>query len=258
MVTTGPNADLPAYEKPQVATRPKARTSSALRRTDKAVADLYAYFRGGDFNPDDPLPPESELCERFNLTTYTLRQAFARLRGRGVIVTVNGKGSFLAHPNQRPVITRDPADPFRDLTPVGTRNDGLIRADLLTAVDFGIRAGDRTYVSNQRYRHAVTGQLVYYVRTLPLSAVYDIEPEPDAFGDRATLLITLAVHYGKLQTHTRYRVITYVDAELATELALDPGAPVIEHRRLIQTARGRLLMTENETTQVTPYDIEQL
>lgn len=251
MVKTGPNTDRPAY-------RPKDGPGTARRSIEQVAAELRAYFRGGDFNPEDPLPTESELRARFDLTAYTLRQALTELRQTGVITTRNGKGSYLAHPSPQAVITRDPADPYRDLTPIGARNDGLARADLLTATDFGIRAGDRTYVSNQRYRHAHTDRTVYYVRTLPLSAVYDIEPEPDPFGDRAALLNALTEHYGQLHTHTRYRVITHPDAELALELDLDPDTPVIQHRRLTQTSRGRLLMIETEATPATGNEIEQL
>lgn len=82
-----------------------------------------------------------------------------------------------------------------------------------------------------------------------------IEPEPNPYGDRAALLAALTARYRPLETHTRYRVITHPDAELATELDLDPDTPVIQHRRLTQTARGRLLMTETEAAS---FEIEQV
>jgi hypothetical protein len=91
-----------------------------------------------------------------------------------------------------------------------------------------------------------------------VSAVCDFVLEPDAYGDRAALLAALTTHYGPLTTSTRYRPIINPDANLARELELDTGAPAVRHRRLIETARGRLLMTETEATPAFEEEIEQV
>jgi GntR family transcriptional regulator len=46
--------------------------------------------------PGDPLPSDSELCERFNVSRMTARQAVMRLVNDGAIYRVPGSGSFIA------------------------------------------------------------------------------------------------------------------------------------------------------------------
>jgi len=46
--------------------------------------------------PGDLLPSDSELCERFNVSRMTARQAVLRLVNEGAIYRVSGSGSFIA------------------------------------------------------------------------------------------------------------------------------------------------------------------
>jgi GntR family transcriptional regulator len=46
--------------------------------------------------PGDPLPSDSDLCERFSVSRMTARQAVQRLVGEGAIYRVPGSGSFIA------------------------------------------------------------------------------------------------------------------------------------------------------------------
>src|SRR5574337_1297444 len=74
------------------------------------IADRFIpnYFRlehflresitSGRLKPADPIPPESQLCQQFNISRNTVRQALARLVFDGLIVRQRGRGSYVAEP----------------------------------------------------------------------------------------------------------------------------------------------------------------
>ncbi|MGW6455588.1 GntR family transcriptional regulator [Streptomyces sp. NPDC055078] len=61
---------------------------------------LAADIASGVYGPGDPIPSESELCERFGVARETARRAVRVLRDRGLIFTEWGKGSFVAEPSE--------------------------------------------------------------------------------------------------------------------------------------------------------------
>ncbi|MFW5416602.1 winged helix-turn-helix transcriptional regulator [Nocardiopsis sp. CNT-189] len=62
-----------------------------------AVADhIAARIRAGELSPGMRLPPERELAEEYGVAYMTVRRASKELRERGLIVTVHGKGTFVA------------------------------------------------------------------------------------------------------------------------------------------------------------------
>jgi GntR family transcriptional regulator len=51
--------------------------------------------------PNDSLPSERELTERFGVSRATVRQALAELADRGLVYRVHGRGTFVAKPTVR-------------------------------------------------------------------------------------------------------------------------------------------------------------
>lgn len=65
------------------------------------VADLIAArIAAGTYAPDRPIPSEIHLQQEFGIARDTVRAAVGLLRDRGLVVTVRGRGTFVAA--QRP------------------------------------------------------------------------------------------------------------------------------------------------------------
>jgi GntR family transcriptional regulator, transcriptional repressor for pyruvate dehydrogenase complex len=72
--------------------RPVGRTSAA-----EAVRDqLVAVIKSGELALGDRLPPEQELARSFGVSRPVVREALGSLRALGLVVSQNGRGSFVA------------------------------------------------------------------------------------------------------------------------------------------------------------------
>ncbi|MEU9702143.1 winged helix-turn-helix domain-containing protein [Streptomyces sp. NPDC047981] len=64
-----------------------------------AVADhIAARMAAGELSPGARLPAERALAEEYGVAYLTIRRAARVLRERGLILTVHGKGTFVAEP----------------------------------------------------------------------------------------------------------------------------------------------------------------
>lgn len=50
----------------------------------------------GTYEPNRPVPSESEICEEFKVSRRTARSAYALLVEQGLVVRVPGKGTYAA------------------------------------------------------------------------------------------------------------------------------------------------------------------
>lgn len=57
---------------------------------------LAAEIRDGKYGPEDRLASERELCERFNVSRMTARQAIKELERDGLVFSRVGKGTFVS------------------------------------------------------------------------------------------------------------------------------------------------------------------
>ena len=60
------------------------------------ASHLAARIAAGEFQPGARLPPERELANFYGVAYDTIRRANGILRERGLIVTVHGRGTFVA------------------------------------------------------------------------------------------------------------------------------------------------------------------
>ncbi len=56
---------------------------------------LRKQILSGAIIPDEAMPTESDLCEEYNVSRTTVRQAFAGLLNDGLITRIPGKGTFI-------------------------------------------------------------------------------------------------------------------------------------------------------------------
>ncbi len=73
-----------------------------LPRFKEIEQQLRQRIVDNDWPPGAKLPSESELTTEFAVSRITVRQALAGLHNAGLIEKVNGKGSFVTRPSERP------------------------------------------------------------------------------------------------------------------------------------------------------------
>ena len=62
----------------------------------QVAADIEADIDSGALPRDTRLPSEAELSVQYGVARMTVRRAVAMLRDRGKVITVHGRGSFVA------------------------------------------------------------------------------------------------------------------------------------------------------------------
>jgi len=67
---------------------------------------LRGHILGGEWQPGDMIPPESELVERYGVSRTTVRQVFDLLANDGLIYRQQGRGTFVAHPTVEQALVR--------------------------------------------------------------------------------------------------------------------------------------------------------
>lgn len=65
---------------------------------DEAYKRIKEYLLSGDFSEGQKIPSENQLCKELSVSRVVIREALSKLRSNRLIVTYQGKGSFLANP----------------------------------------------------------------------------------------------------------------------------------------------------------------
>ena len=74
----------------------RIRHDSATPVTVQVAADIEADIDAGRAAPDTRLPSEAELAVQYGVARVTVRRALEQLRERGKVVTVHGRGTYVA------------------------------------------------------------------------------------------------------------------------------------------------------------------
>lgn len=88
--------------------------ASASRMPDVIASALIGEIRRGDIAQGQPLPPERELCERFDASRPTVREALAQMQMRGFLDAGGGRRPRASSPSLQTIL-HSAAGQFRDL-----------------------------------------------------------------------------------------------------------------------------------------------
>ena len=69
------------------------------RRSARIAGQLEQEILAGKLPPGERLPSEEKLCNRFEASRTVIREAIQQLRGRGLLRTQKGSGTFIADPS---------------------------------------------------------------------------------------------------------------------------------------------------------------
>jgi GntR family transcriptional repressor for pyruvate dehydrogenase complex len=69
------------------------------QRSSNIIKALELEIMEGKLTPGERLPSEEKLCTRFDASRTVIREAIQQLRGRGLLRTLKGSGSYIADPS---------------------------------------------------------------------------------------------------------------------------------------------------------------
>lgn len=75
---------------------PALNPSSPVLLRDQIVSHVEAAVKAGDVQPGERLPAVRDLADRWEAGANTITAAWAILQERGVLISVHGKGTFVA------------------------------------------------------------------------------------------------------------------------------------------------------------------
>jgi GntR family transcriptional regulator len=205
----------------------------------QVLSALREDIHRGRVRAGDALSSESQLCERFHVSRVTVRQALHELQTEGLILTKQGKGTFV-----RIAPIEHELGEFHTLTEVLARHGYPRQVELLSfgearppravAEELELRTGERCVLVKRRHlmgREPVALTVMYF----PRSIVGDWRAEEF----EAKTIYELAAEH-KLGPVEGRRLITAARAlsEVALTLDLGVGDPVLLVRSRSKLASG--------------------
>jgi DNA-binding GntR family transcriptional regulator len=219
-----------------------SRSSPSVKRrrprrpslTEVVRTELKQLIVSGEWNVGSRLPNETDLCEQYNVSRITLREAVQGLVQDGYLVRRQGSGTYVT---RRPTLQNslDTNFSYTEYLEQANIRAGkrllsakLARADGEVAEAFGLEAG-APVVEVRRLRTADGTPAVYSIDSIPADVV---NPTADRKALRGSLYRLLA-EKGHPVDHGEAIVAPAVaDAELAELLGLDEGA-LLQHLQQI-------------------------
>jgi GntR family transcriptional regulator len=196
---------------------------------------------GGTIAPGDIVPGEQELCLDFGVSRITARRALNELADAGLVVRERGRGTR--------VVTRPP------VPAVTSSIEGWLENISLMGIATEARVLDFTYV-------AANGEIAAALELEPGTEVQRAERVRVLDGEPMSFLVTyvpadIGRQYDREDLDTRPLLqlleragvnvasarqtisATLADDYVASALDINPGAPLIEVRRIVRDVRNR-------------------
>jgi DNA-binding GntR family transcriptional regulator len=225
-----------------------ARTRGRPLLAEVVRSELRRAILGGEFPVGTKLPNEEQLCDRFDVSRVTIREAVRGLIEDGYVVRRQGSGTYVT---RRPLL-RNSLDVNFSYTEflegsglragrkvLGTRT---MPADETVAEALALAPGSAV-IEIRRIRTADRQPAVYSIDVLPADIV-DPERDHDALRGSLYRLLTAAGHP---VAHGEAVVSPAVaDADLARLCDVAPGTPLQHLRQVDYDADGRPVMLSDE------------
>lgn len=184
----------------------------------------------GRWTPGDRLPSEPAICEHFEVSRTTVRQALAELEAEGMIRRDKGRGTFVADPHSTSWLLQSSAGFYDEAVRAGhTVTSKLLRRGLEVLPSWacdalGLPPGSEG-VTIERLRWVDGRPVMYVINHLPIRLADALIEADLAMG---SLYRTLKDREG-LEVFGGRRVVEAVTAqeELARLLEVEPGAPLL-------------------------------
>jgi len=191
---------------------------------------LESEIAEGRLAPGARLPSEPELCEEYGLSRTTVRQALGRLEQRGLIARRKGQGTFVRTGESGLWLLQSSEGFFQEAVDrLGrTVTSEILRAERAPLPSWACQAlelpADSTGVTLER-RRSLDGHVALYVVNHLVEELADAALE---IGNPNESLYQRLNERAGILPHGGRRTLEAVAAlgEVATQLELEPGAPV--------------------------------
>ncbi len=209
-------------------------TSDAMPLYFRIFMILEREIRGGQYGPDTPLPSETEIAERFDVSRVTIRHTMRMLAERGLIWRQRGKGTFATQPraggsqaSSFDGLNRNIED-FETHSSVTILETGTAALPHWAAQRLGTQEGGFKQIV--RLRHDEIGPFSY-------SACYLFPPaseaiDPGQLGNRTILGVLEAAGIAAERVEQRLTAVAAAP-EVALHLYIAIGTPVTLMRRIV-------------------------
>jgi GntR family transcriptional regulator len=188
-------------------------------------------IESGRLIPQQKIPSETELCERFDISRTVVRQAIKELQNEGYLTTEKGKGTFVSRPKIVGGLVQSLTGFYEDMARRGfTVSTDILVQEVQNAVQraaepLGIETGTPVIVISRVRR--LNGEPSVYVTTYIPQKICPALVDEDL--QNQSLYALLEGKYG-LEIHKGHR---YIGVSLANEyeaglLNIEVGSPLIE------------------------------
>jgi GntR family transcriptional regulator len=193
----------------------------------KLLEDAIA---SGRWAPGERLPSEPEICEEFQLSRTTVRQALAELESEGLIRKQKGRGTFIAEPRSTSWLLQSSHGFYDECVRAGhSVTSRVLRQEVEVLPDWAADAlrlpEGSEGITVERLRSIDQRLVMYVLNYLPPDLA---ETVLSADLERGSLYGVLEERKG-LRVVGGRRVVESVSAEgeLASLLEVDSGAPIL-------------------------------
>lgn len=84
-----------------------------LSLSDEVYNQILEQITSGEWKVGDKLPSESKLCSMFGVSRTSVRAALQNLQGSGIVVTMQGIGSFVHRNPEQGVTSEEPVESLK-------------------------------------------------------------------------------------------------------------------------------------------------